>query len=126
MEGLVRTALSDKPLLKEKISKGGGYALLGADGLIWLLDDSYQTEHHGPQAAQNSWAKATQIEEGESFLIMGGRVVTAYSTGLQTAVLVPLAVWLDRTGLVGHESPVSLGVFSRASFAIQPGPEAPI
>ena len=84
MEGLVRTALSDKPLLKEKISKGGGYALLGADGLIWLLDDSYQTEHHGPQAAQNSWAKATQIEEGESFLIMGGRVVTAYSTGLQT------------------------------------------
>eukprot|EP00964_Phaeocystis_antarctica_P086705 scaffold54933_cov99-Phaeocystis_antarctica.AAC.2 len=26
------------------------------------------------------------------------------------------------TGLVGHESPVSLGVFSRASFAIQPRP----
>ena len=89
MEGLVRTALSDKPLLKEKISKGGGYALLGADGLIWLLDDSYQTEHHGPQAAQNSWAKATQIEEGESFLIMGGRVVTAYSnfTGLDAETI---------------------------------------
>eukprot|EP00964_Phaeocystis_antarctica_P095271 scaffold61779_cov29-Phaeocystis_antarctica.AAC.1 len=26
------------------------------------------------------------------------------------------------TGLVGHESPVSLGVFSRASFAIQSRP----
>eukprot|EP00964_Phaeocystis_antarctica_P006510 scaffold3523_cov34-Phaeocystis_antarctica.AAC.2 len=35
----------------------------------------------------------------------------------------PFALILyDRTGLVGHESPVSLGVFSRASFAIQPRP----
>ena len=105
MEGLVRTALSDKPLLKEKISQGGGYALLGADGLIWLLDDSYQTEHHGPQAAQNSWAKATHIEEGENFLIMGGRVVTAYSnfTGLDPETIHKddhhRAVLFERVGL---------------------------
>ena len=29
---------------------------------------------------------------------------------------------MPSTGLVGHESPVSLGVFSRTSFAIQPRP----
>ena len=89
VEGLVREALSDAALLEDELDKGGGYALLGADCLIWLLDDSYQTESHGPQAAQNSWAKCTKIEEGEDFSLMGVRVANAYSkfTGLTVSAV---------------------------------------
>ena len=79
VESLVRKALSDTVMYNNDLRTGGGYALLHADTLLWQLDESYATAHHGPQAASNAWARCTQFEEGETIVTLGGRVLTTYS-----------------------------------------------
>ena len=79
VESLVRKALSDPVMYNNDLRNGGGYALLHADTLLWQLDESYATAHHGPQAASNAWGRCTQFEEGETIVTLGGRVLTTYS-----------------------------------------------